>query len=103
MGFNLQWNFGRKIQRVIHLTYQLSVSFLMFSRLLSCHVGAPNSLSRGFSHPYQIVFTLFDIGIELTRVNGVDSYACQLINPNFRVGQLLIFAKSKVVFILHFE
>jgi len=77
--------------------------FLMFSHLLSCHVGAPNSLSCGFSYPYQIVFTLFDIGIEFPRVNGVDSYACQLINPNFRVGQLLIFAKSKVVFILHFE
>jgi len=60
-------------------------------------------LSHGFSHPYQIVFTLFNIGIEFTRVNGVDSYTFQLINPNFRVGQLSDFAKNKVVFFVHFE
>jgi len=66
-------------------------------------VGAPDSLSCGLPHPYQIIFTLFNIGIGFTRANGVDSYTFQLINPNFRVGQLSNFAKSKVVFILHFE
>ena len=36
-------------------------------------------------------------------MNGVDLNTFQLINPNFRVGQLSIFAKNKVVFILYFE
>jgi len=66
-------------------------------------VGAPDSLSCGLPRPYQIIFTLFNIGIGFTRANGVDSYTFQLINPNFRVGQLSNFAKSKVVFILRFE
>ena len=66
-------------------------------------MGAPDSLSCGFPHSYQIVFTLFDVGIGFARANRVNSYTFQLINPNFRVGQLLIFVKSKVVFILHFE
>ena len=76
---------------------------MIFLRLLSCHVGAPDSLSRGLPCPYQTVFTLFNIGIGFTRANGVDSYTFQSINPNFRVGQLSNFVKSKVVFILCFE
>ena len=66
-------------------------------------MGAPDSLSRGFHHPYQILFTLFDISIEFRWVKAVDSYTLQYINPNFRVGQLWIFVKIKVVFIMHFK
>jgi len=64
---------------------------------------APASLSRGFSHSYQIVVTLFDITNEFTTAIGIDSYTFQLINPNFRVGQLSDFAKNKVVFFMRFE
>jgi len=64
---------------------------------------APASLSRGFSHSYQIVVTLFDITNEFTMAIGIDSYNFQLINPNFRVGQLSNFAKNKVVFFMRFE
>ena len=85
---------------LFNLSYQLSV---LFWRLLSCYVGAPDSLSHGSSCSFQIVFTLFDVGIGFTRAIRVDSFTFQLINPNFRVGQLLIFVKSKVVFILCFE
>src|SRR5712691_13561858 len=68
-----------------------------------CHVGAPGSLSRGFYHPYQIGFTLFDIIIEFTKVNGVDLYTFGGINPNFRVGQPPIFVRIKVVLFMRFE
>jgi hypothetical protein len=37
-------------------------------RLLSCHMGSPDSLSHGFYCPYQIGFTLFNISIEFRRV-----------------------------------
>jgi len=64
---------------------------------------APALLSCGFSHSHQIVVTLFDITNEFTTAIGINSHIFQLINPNFRVGQLSDFAKNKVVFFMHFE
>ena len=87
--------------KALHFSYiiYLLVHFDIFVPIVMSH----DSLLHGFSYPYQIVFTLFNIGIEFTRVNGVDLYTFQLINPNFRVGQLSDFAKNKVVFFVHFE
>ena len=49
------------------------------------------------------MFTLFDIAIKFTTVNGVDLYTFQKINPKFRVGQLSDFSKIKIVFFMHFR
>ena len=46
-------------------------------RLLSCHMGSPDSLSHGFYCPYQIGFTLFNISIEFRRVKWVHLYTFQ--------------------------
>jgi len=67
------------------------------------HVGPPDSLSRGFFRPYQIVLTLFNIIIEFIRVNSVDLYTFEGTNPNFRVGQLFIFVKNQNVFFARFK
>jgi len=67
------------------------------------HVGPPDSLSRGFFRPYQIVLTLFNIIIEFTRVNSVNLYTFEGTNPNFRVGQLFIFVKNQNVFFACFK
>jgi len=66
-------------------------------------MGPPDSLSRGFFCPYQIVLTLFNIIIEFTRVNSVNLYAFEGTNPNFRVGQLFIFVKNQNVFFARFK
>src|SRR6266581_2872117 len=50
----------------------------LFSRACClCHMGAPDSLSRGFYCHYQIDFTLSDTGIEFTRVNKVDLHTLE--------------------------
>ena len=76
---------------------------LVLTHLLACHVWTPDLSSHGFYRPYQIALTLFDIIIEFIRVNGVDLYTFEGIQPNFRVGQLPIFVKSKVVLFMRFK
>jgi hypothetical protein len=68
-------------------------------------VGAPDTLSRGFYHSYQIVFTILNTstGKGFTKVNQVDLHTFQGINPNFRVGQLSDFGNFKVEFFMLFE
>jgi len=63
----------------------------------------PDLSSCGFYHPYQIALTLFNIIIEFIRVNGINLYTFEGIQPNFRVGQLPIFVKSKVVLFMCFK
>ena len=46
-------------------------------RLLSYHMGSPDSLSHGFYCPYQIGFTLVNISIEFRRVKWVHLYTFQ--------------------------
>ena len=51
--------------------------FWSYLHLLTCHVGAPDSLSHSFHCPYQILFTLFNISIEFRWVKAVNSYTFQ--------------------------
>ena len=81
----------------------LHTCILVLTHLLACHVWTPDLSSCGFYRPYQIALTLFDIIIEFIWVNGVNLYTFEGIQPNFRVGQLPIFVKSKVVLFMCFK
>ena len=94
---------GVPVEGTSVLARMLTYAHLVLTHLLACHVWTPDSSSRGFYRPYQIALTLFDIIIEFIRVNGVDLYTFEGIQPNFRVGQLPIFVKSKVVLFMRFE
>ena len=68
-----------------------------------CYHVTYDSLSCGFYSLYQIVFTLSNIIIEFSRVNSINLHTFGGINPNFRVGQLSILVKIKVVLFMCFE
>ena len=68
----------RPVEGILFLTccHFLSV-FWSFTWPSSCHMVTPDSLSCGFYHPYQIVFTLFDTSIGFRRVKGINLYIFQ--------------------------